>query len=474
MRDMGYDFETALADIVDNSLAANANLIKIISPPRYPPQLCILDNGEGMSQDEITEAFKLAVKAPEVARKKMDLGRFGLGMKTASWSQCRRLTLASSRNGVKSAATLDLDSIKEKGKWILDVLDDNEMESLLGFEELGHNGTLIVWDKMDRVEQGSEAETKSHLAGLLSDAANHLELVFHRFLELEQGYLKAKILINENELKPSNPFFAKHPATQQTSIETIPISGKGNVTIQAFTLPHHNKVTRAEWDQMARKEGHLKNQGFYLYRERRLILWGTWFRLVRQQDLFKLARVKIDIPNTMDEDWQINIMKSSARPPKAIAERLRGLVDTLGAPSKRVYKNRGVAIDNQEFTLWQKIKAQGTISYRINAAHPVIKSLESELNSSQKKQFSYALEVIAAGLPVDSLYSDIGSSPERIELAKMNECDVRLAVEKILPTLKDVYEDIDAILEIMKLTEPYRSNFGLVENLVRGCVDVEK
>jgi len=467
MRDMGYSLETALADIVDNALAAGATQISIFAPPQCPLILGVVDNGAGMRIEDIIKAFTLAAKSPEETRGKSDLGRFGLGMKTASWSQCRKVTLVSSFEGDLTAASMDLDSIKEKNRWSLDILSDEEIRKLPFLHHLSNDGTLLIWEKIDRLELDTEEKTRRLLSELLDSTRNHLRLVFHRFLSYEPGYQTVTIKINELPLEPLDPFFKSNPATQAAPIEQIEIAGKGLVIIEAFTLPHHKKVSAKEWEQMGRAEGHLRNQGFYLYRERRLILWGTWFKLRRQQELLKLARVKIDIPNTMDEDWQINIMKSSARPPRVIQERLKNLIDHLGAPSKRVYKHRGTSlIGDKPYIVWQQLKAQGNISYRIESTHPVIKRFKDGLPEKNKEQLNHVLEFIAAALPVDTLYSDLGSTPELVNVHMMDEDNIRFALQEILPTLKEIYIDKEEILAVLREIEPYRSNFGKVESII--------
>jgi hypothetical protein len=420
-----------------------------------------------MSVQEIVDAFVLANKPPSKSRTHSDLGRFGMGMKTASWSQCKKLTLASRKNGILSAASLDLDMIEQEGKWVADVLESEDLPRIPFIERLSGEGSLLIWEKLDRIELDTEDKSKRNLRELLDSARNHLELVFHRFLSYEAGFNTTKIGINGLPLNSIDPFFKNHPATQTGPIDPIEIPEKGTVRIQAFTLPHHNKVSAKEWDAMGRAEGHLKNQGFYLYRERRLILWGTWFRLRRQQELLKLARVKIDIPNTMDEDWQINIMKSSANPPRIIQDRLKNLIDHLGAPSKRVYTHKGTSlITGKPYIVWQQLKAQGNISYRIEATHPVIKRFENSLTESEKRDFAHVLEFIAAALPVDTLYSDFGSNPELINVHEMQEDSVRFALEEILPSLREVYDNDDEVLAVLKEVEPYRSNFELVELII--------
>jgi hypothetical protein len=464
MRDIGYTFETALADVVDNSIAAGATSVSITASPYCPLVIGILDNGQGMDESEICDALILAIKPPSSKRIRSDLGRFGMGMKTASWSQCKRITLISRKNGILSAATVDLDNIAYREKWIAEFYDTYDIEKLPLANRLQDEGTLLIWEKLDRIELDTEERTKKHLATLIDAAREHLRLVFHRFLTYETGHHVVAIDFNGLPLEPMDPFYKSNPATQAAPVETIEIPNKGLVVIEAFTLPHHNKVSITEWNQMGRTEGHLKNQGFYLYRERRLILWGTWFKLTRQQELLKLARVKIDIPNTMDEDWQINIMKSSAHPPRIIQERLKNLIGHLGAPSKRVYTHKGTSlISGKPYIVWQQLKALGNISYRIESSHPVISGFFHDLPDEKKKQFAHVLEFIAAALPIDALYSDFGSTPELVNVHVMDDDNIKFALLGILPTLKEIYNDNEEILSVLREVEPYRSNFEYVE-----------
>jgi hypothetical protein len=475
MRDIGYTFETALADIIDNAVAAKASSVSIIAPPICPLIIGVVDDGQGMGINEIVDALVLATKPPSSARSHSDLGRFGMGMKTASWSQCKKMTLVSMCSGVLAAASIDLDVIEEEGKWVAEIIDEDAILKVPLCSRLEKDGTLLVWEKIDRVESESEEKTKQHLRSLLDAAREHLQLVFHRFLSYEAGYNTMTIDINGLPLEALDPFFRNHPATQTGPVDPIKIPGKGQVRIQAFTLPHHNKVSAKEWEQMGRSEGHLKNQGFYLYRERRLILWGTWFRLRRLQELLKLSRVKIDIPNTMDEDWQINIMKSSANPPRVIHDRLRNLIDHLGAPSKRVYTFKGASlVGDKPYLVWNQLKAQGNISYRIEPTHPVISNFESSLSDAQKRQFSHVLEFIAAALPVDTLYSDFGSNPESINVHAMPEDDIEFALLEILPSLRPIYDSDDEVLAVLREIEPYRTNFECVERLMEVKAETDE
>jgi hypothetical protein len=128
------------------------------------------------------------------------------------------------------------------------------------------------------------------------------------------------------------------------------------VKVQAYTLPHHKKDPEG-WERHAGKAGYLKNQGFYVYRGKRLIIHGTWFGLARQTELTKLARVRIDMPNEMDAEWKIDVKKASAQPPYHIRERLKRIIETLGASSRRVYTARGRRLTaDSQLPVWQRIQ----------------------------------------------------------------------------------------------------------------------
>lgn len=297
------------------------------------PSLAIVDDGEGMSEDELLAAMRPGSRNPLDTRDKEDLGRFGLGLKTASFSQCRKLTVASRKDGVISCARWDLDKVAQTNQWLVELLD--EPSSVPWIDELGISGTLVVWEKLDRLVEGEASEARSAFVSRIDDASEHLELVFHRFLAGERGIKKIALELNGRALEPFDPFHSTHPATQAGPVEKIK-SGGQEVEVQAFTLPHHKKDPEG-WERFAGKAGYLKNQGFYVYRGKRLIIHGTWFGLARQKELTKLARVRIDMPNGMDAEWKIDVKKASAQPPYHVRERLRRIIETIGATSRRVY-----------------------------------------------------------------------------------------------------------------------------------------
>ena len=280
LRDIGYSFESAIADIIDNSITAKAKNIHIYFDFKDKKlSLSIVDDGLGMCQDELIEAMRPGTKNPLDSRDENDLGRFGLGLKTASFSQCRKLTVVSSQNSKQVATVWDLDYVAQTEDWSLQILDSNEISVLYKISELNKNGTLVLWEETDRIVDNSVSDANEDVVyEKIENLQKHLELVFHRYLK---GKDKINIFINGEQLKAFDPFFSHHRATQELTEETITINDE-KIKITSYILPHYSKVSAQDYEYYAGGGGYLKNQGFYVYRNRRLLISGTWFRLIPQ------------------------------------------------------------------------------------------------------------------------------------------------------------------------------------------------
>lgn len=253
MRDIGYSFEAAVADIVDNSIAANARIVEV----RYGwsdggPWISIVDDGDGMSRDQLLEAMKLGSKSPLLKRDADDLGRFGLGLKTASFSQCRHLSVVTRKEGVTSAFAWDLDRIAETDDWTLIELSDREIEALPGSDLLGAVGTVVTWLKLDRMELAGANEAASHAAlnEAMGTVRQHVARVYHRFLSGEPGKARITLRVNALEVEPFDPFHEKSLATDCLPREVVTIDG-AQIEIRPFILPHHSKVSARDYERYA-------------------------------------------------------------------------------------------------------------------------------------------------------------------------------------------------------------------------------
>lgn len=466
MRDIGYTLETALADLIDNSISSHATTIHILASTDAA-RIGLLDDGDGMTEYELLEAMRPGSQSPLEDRPSSDLGRFGLGLKTASFSQCRKLTVVTRREGITSAAQWDLDHVAETDQWLIRVPDDPLV--IPWADRIGKSGTLIIWENLDRVSGTKEATDIQNYNRRLLDASEHLELVFHRFLSGEPGVARIRLLLNERPLQPFDPFHSNHAATVRGPVEHIQVHGK-RVTIQTFTLPHHQKVTPAEWDRYGGRAGYVKNQGFYVYREKRLIIHGTWFSLARQTELTKLARVKIDIPNSMDAAWKVDVKKASVQPPFRVRERLRRIIDTIGGTSKRVFTARGRKLtDANPIPMWTRVQNKNEILYRLNSDHPILAEFRSILPDKVHRDLERTLELMAASLPLDALYADLSGQQDLVSNRASEEAlgpAVRATYAKLLGAGTPAVN----IGEILRGAEPFRSNWQTTESILNDLI----
>lgn len=464
LRDIGYTMSSALADIVDNSLTAGATEITIrVHSNAEDAAIGIIDNGVGMTPPELLEAMRPGSRSPTETRSAEDLGRFGLGLKTASFSQCRRLTVVTRRRGILAVAIWDIDVVVARDAW---VVETRESDSCIRFADLLENdGTLILWEKLDRV--GLELGTQ-HFLRIMDEASKHLELVFHRFMKSEHGRKAVSFDVNGRKLIPVDPFAEWHDATIRQA-EDRRTAGGGMVTIQPFILPHRNKVaSEAEWKRMGLAEGHMKAQGFYLYRNRRLIRHATWFRMAPQHRLTQLARVRVDIGNESDSAWKIDVLKASASPPPALRDHLRRLIEGLGGKSKRVYRKRGAKLtDENPLPLWQRAKTDNRISYALNGDHPSMTAFAATLTEEQENTFGELLRLIAAGLPIEALYHDMAENFTDMRQDGLDETELRTSGRQLIEQLREMgHEDRD-IAAMMKVVPPYAGNEQVFMELLK-------
>lgn len=454
LRDIGYSFNSALADIIDNSIAAGATEISIDAVPEDGFRVAILDNGEGLSRDDLRQAMKLGSSDPRKERDLNDLGRFGLGLKTASFSQCRRLTVVSRREGLTSAFTWDLDRVVESNEWTIQ--EHANLNDIPYLEELEESGTLVLWEKVDRLTDLRDIG-KIDYSRYISSAQNHLALVFHRFLAGEQGLKRLSITVNGRVLEPIDPFNSKHEATQ---VGPIDYCGSG-VTIQSFTLPHRSRYeSQREYDRYGLEGGYLKNQGVYLYRCKRLILHGSWFNLTKKSPITQLTRVKIDIDSSQDEAWKIDVQKASAQIPAGVRERLKSLINTIGAPSKRTYHRRAVKQTSAEvYPAWVPVKVGDKSRYEINRDNPAIAGLLESLNEREAQALRAVLSLIETELPTAALYYDLAQSDGVIEFPELSGEVLAQLARDFFAVLKARGEDDEVIVNSMRKAEPFASRW---------------
>lgn len=414
MRSVGYSLNAAVADIIDNSIAAEATEIDIIGDSVEGRFVAFIDNGTGMNPDEARDALKLA-GTRHLDRGGRDLGRFGLGLKTASLSQCRRLSVITKHDGQQTGLQWDIDHVLNTGSWSIRVLDDEDMHALPQTPRISdspQNGTLVLWEELDYLLAGAN-DIPQWMNEHLDSLRAHLGLVFHRFLE---GSGAIMIRVNGIPVSPVDPFLEGHRKTQQAPTEKISFDDSV-VAITPYTLPHSSDLSakeRRREDLGTRMRDH---QGFYVYRNRRLISHGGWFGLAKSEELSKQSRVRVDVPPGLDQHWQLDIKKSRVEPPQSFRQRLRQIIEQVTGTSTRMHRFRGRSTAQADMTfLWEPLEDRGGFRYAINPKHPMVSALRQALPAESENLLDQTMRDLAACFPAQDLYLRMaeGKPPQRI------------------------------------------------------------
>lgn len=448
MRSLGYTFESAIADVIDNSISAYAGNIHIKFPavPSEPCYVSILDDGTGLDNESLLEAMRYGSYSSEAVRDKNDLGRFGLGLKAASLSQCKNLTVASKKDGTISAYRWDYDYVLREKEWYVIELSGEEINKLPEIDELKkkESGTLVIWTEFD-ILQKSHGDVFSTLKDYRVKLVDYLSLIFHRYLNGDAPH-KIEITINNFRLQATDPFLENHKKTNQRQEFHLSIKDTEGieqyVRVTPFILPFQKDLSKEDIKMIGGIENLKTKQGFYIYRNCRLIIWGTWFRL-RKHELTKNARIRVDIPNSLDDIWNIDIKKQNASIPKQIENQLiRAVKEVIElATGQHTYRGR-VNKKNQETDyIWNRIEGrEKKYYYTINRDSRIFKLLKTDIPDEYMERFNMVLQEIERNIPYAQMYLD----------SARNEIDNDQDAER----LKDIeHKGILLITEMLSLNE---------------------
>lgn len=417
-RAFGYNPQTAIADIIDNSITAKAENVWIeYKWAGEKSWVSITDDGYGMNKEELVQAMTPGSKDPKDDRDVNDLGRFGLGLKTSSFSQCKALTVITKQEDSSIINRhWDLDFVNETGKWnLLDYLSDEQFKKPL--LDLKH-GTIVLWEKLDRLVGNADSQDEIARNAFLEEfekIEEHLALVFHRYMEKK----KLCIWMNGRKIEPWDPFMRESQGGQFIANETV---GKNHIKIKCYILPHVSVLTPEE-RKRAKTDEWYQLQGFYIYRNSRLLLYGDWLGLFPKSEHFKNARILIDISNKLDHDWKIDIKKATATPPHSFRKDLIRLGKMTRKRAGEVYRFRGnqIMLDDSyrafDFQpVWRAKKGRDDVRhYYINDEHHLFKSL-LEKESITSAEFRIALKLIGETIPVESIIQYQSEEPDSHEL----------------------------------------------------------
>lgn len=394
LRSVGYTEETAIADIIDNCITAQATTIDVVFDWENK-RILIIDDGKGMTEENLIKNMRIGASDPNDERDESDLGRFGMGMKTAAFSLGKMLTVVTKTEDAVCNAVWDLEKIPQIG-WNLIIREPNDIQEYS--EMLRDQGTVVVIENLDRViDLANEAKAKKKFYAVAGKVEKHIALTFHRFIE-EDNLL---IRLNKNPIAAWNPFVLSNSATQELSDEIIwSDDGKSEVLIQPYVLPHKTKFAGDDdYKAAGGFKGWNYHQGVYVYRNRRLIICGTWFDYIKKEPAYNLARIKVDISSSSDEDWKIDIKKSAASLPSYVRETVERAIDICTETSARVYNSRGTysksnaGAPNLNY-VWEQRKKNGRYTFHINRKHALLQDIKKQLDEQGAAALSAYLALV--------------------------------------------------------------------------------
>lgn len=412
LRATGYSLPDAVADLIDNSLTACArNVWLTFHWSGRDSSFSLRDDGSGMTCTALVNAMRMGSQSPLDERNEADLGRYGLGLKTASISQAKSLTVASrvSRDSEINVRRWDLDHIASVGDWQLLKSATQDGNTWLSDLVQMPQGTVVLWQKLDRLvgdASASDVGARRHFLEAIKGVEAHIAMVFHRFMS---GPKAVAFWVNGQRVRAWDPFLADHVATQRLSRESLGAAGS-SVTVEPYVLPHHSRLTTEQHSIAGGPAGWNAQQGFYVYRSRRLLLPGDWLGLgYRKEEHYKLARILVDLPNSMDHEWEIDVRKSKASPPLAMRDELRRIARITRDRAVTVYRHRGKTIARgaqaSPIFVWQRRVRSRRVSYVINREHPLIKAA-LQADAADASTLQSLLRLIEEYIPIQQIWVD--------------------------------------------------------------------
>ena len=405
--EQGYSLSTAIADLIDNSISAGSTRIEIlIDPENNPLKLFIADNGSGMTATQLTRNMRFPSSDMDEERNKKDLGRFGLGLKTASFSQSRKFTIISKqKESAYEGRTWDIEYLKKTKKWSLIIESKEHIDACMQeFEYASSNfhqrsldfkfNTLVIWEDLYKLKK---LTVKSEINREIAELRSHIGLVFHRFIDFQ----KLQIRLNNTLIEAFEPF-PKDLSGVQLFPETYWRTSVSTVGFQALILPKSSTTdlhnAKSLWTPYGKTLDEL--QGIYVYRNERLINYGGWLRTIPKSTYLQLGRVRVDISNNNDSDFHLNVAKSSLTLPFALKKAMVERIKQVASQAIKEYRERTSSsiirrssMPEIKSLLIREINSEGII-LKINKEFNVLKTLCNGLSAEKSDLLKVLLSLI--------------------------------------------------------------------------------
>lgn len=343
LRDVGYSLESAIADLVDNSIMAGASHVDIdVVFDGRDSLIRISDDGAGMDSDSLNEAMRFGSRREYGEG---DLGRYGLGLKTASLSQCRRIEVyAKTETTGLEARALDLDYIHATDDWLIYDISDSADAVQSDFSSGALHGTTVIWKRLDRILPAKSPEggwARRRIERIPEKLGPYLSMVFHRFLSGE-AYRPLSIRINGEALDPWDPFARNEPNTIELLSNEFEIekkTGTGQVELKRFLLPTRDQFSSSDaYERASGLDKWNRQQGLYIYRADRLVQWSGWAGIRTADEHTKFARASLDFGTDLDGTFNINVAKMRVTIPAELRKMIARPINELCMQADAAYR----------------------------------------------------------------------------------------------------------------------------------------
>lgn len=361
LRDLGYDLNSAVADIIDNSLSrGKAQNIYVYFNKNKKNEffIRICDDGIGMNSEILEEAMRVGSSNKDYIEG--DLSKYGLGLKTASLSQAHKLDVISRKKGFHTTGySWDMFHVKKTDKWELfkhtsaeinliknSFLKEQTFYNSKSIEKLfaKNSWTIVSWCQLKDFQNNynsynSNVTAESYFYRVSDKLVIYLRMVFGRFIDGENAVRKTNIFFNDEKLKSLDPFCRKEKHTME-----MPLTEKnGNykideelppILIRRYILPTNPSKpgnfrfsSHEAWEEAKGNLSWNEAQGYYVYRNNRLINWGGWYRTKALDEHDKLARASIDLTEAHDELFTLDVKKTRIQFPEDFKNHLQDNVN---------------------------------------------------------------------------------------------------------------------------------------------------
>ena len=329
------------------------------------------------------------------------------------------------------AASWDIDDIEANDSWCLKVFDPFEVKGIEGLSASFpvESGTQLILSKLSFLETGSHARDQdSEMATRLAELKSYIALHFHRFMS---GADKRSFKLNGDAITPVDPFMIGERGYQEGPSEKLRCKG-GRIEISTHVLPHLEKMSKSKLDELGGAEGIQKNQGLYIYREKRLIIAGDWLGMQRSTPTGALARIQVDIPSSLDRDWSTDVKKASLQIPPRVKRSLRRFLADPVKRSKNTYTYRGKQEQANDYWKICENENSGHITYQIDADNELLRTWIQRCDNETRWLCFRYLKELAERIPINHIYEKMSESPREINQQELDLTTLKKLIEKVM------------------------------------------